>query len=124
MSVEITCGKCGEKITNMKMLKSLKDVLNPTNGKCPSCGQKLSTSEFSLDVQEKWSKMIFFKDLFQEKWSSSKITILFLKTWSKSVTNNLVTSLIYCFFLEKTLKQTEEDLEIQLLVDNETNDEY
>ena len=52
MSVEITCGKCGEKITNMKMLKSLKDVLNPTNGKCPSCGQKLSTSEFSLDVKE------------------------------------------------------------------------
>ena len=52
MSVEITCGKCGEKITNMKMLKSLKDVMNPTNGKCPSCGQKLSTSEFSLDVQE------------------------------------------------------------------------
>jgi len=27
--------------------------LNPTNGKCPSCGQKLSTSEFSLDVEEK-----------------------------------------------------------------------
>ena len=52
MSVEIICGKCGEKITNMKMLKSLKDVMNPTNGKCPSCGQKLSTSEFSLDVQE------------------------------------------------------------------------
>ena len=56
MSVEITCGKCGEKITNMKMLKSLKDVLNHTNGKCPSCGQKLSTSEFSLDVEEKWSQ--------------------------------------------------------------------
>jgi glycyl-tRNA synthetase (class II) len=45
MSVEITCGKCGEKITNMKMLKSLKDVLKSSNGKCPSCGQKLSTSE-------------------------------------------------------------------------------
>ena len=29
MSVEITCGKCGEKIKDMKMLKSLKDVLNP-----------------------------------------------------------------------------------------------
>jgi C4-type Zn-finger protein len=29
--------------------------LNPTDGKCPSCGQKLSTSEFSLDVEEKWS---------------------------------------------------------------------
>ena len=30
MSVEITCGKCGKKITNMKMLKSIKDVMNPT----------------------------------------------------------------------------------------------
>ena len=63
MSVEITCGKCGEKIKDMKMLKSLKDVLNPTNGKCPSCGQKLSTSEFSLDVEEKWSQYdLFFKN--------------------------------------------------------------
>ena len=53
MSVEITCGKCGEKIKDMKMLKLLKDVLNPTNCKCPSCGQKLSTSEFSLDVEKK-----------------------------------------------------------------------
>ena len=53
MSVDITCGKCGETITNMKMLKSLKDVMTPYSGKCPSCGQKLSTSEFSLDVQEK-----------------------------------------------------------------------
>ncbi len=57
MSVEVTCGKCGEKITNMKMLKALKDVMNPYNGKCPSCGQTLSTSEFALDVQEKWSKL-------------------------------------------------------------------
>jgi len=32
--------------------KITKDVMNPYNGKCPSCGQKLSTSEFSLDVQE------------------------------------------------------------------------
>jgi len=64
MSVEITCGKCGEKITNMKMLKSLKDVLNPTNGKCPSCGQKLSTSEFSLDVEEKWSQYDLFLKIF------------------------------------------------------------
>ena len=52
MSVDVTCGKCGEKITNMKMLKSLRDVMNQHGGKCPSCGQTLSTSEFSLDVQE------------------------------------------------------------------------
>lgn len=53
VSAEVTCGKCGEKISNMKMLKSLKDVMNPYGGKCPTCGQTLSTSEFSLDVSEK-----------------------------------------------------------------------
>lgn len=52
MSVDVTCGKCGEKIVTMKMLKSLKDVMNRYGGKCPSCGQRLSTSEFSLDIQE------------------------------------------------------------------------
>ncbi len=52
MSVEVPCGKCGEKITNMKMLKSLKDVMNPYNNKCPSCGHTLSTSEFALDAQD------------------------------------------------------------------------
>jgi len=52
MSVEVTCGKCGDKIANMKMLKPLRDVMNPYNGKCPSCGHPLSTSEFTLDVQE------------------------------------------------------------------------
>jgi len=61
MSIEITCGKCGETIKNMKMLKSLKDVMKPYDGKCPSCGQKLSTSEFSLDTNENWSKKIIFK---------------------------------------------------------------
>lgn len=52
MSVDITCGKCGEKVSTIKMLKSIKDVMRPYNGKCPSCGQTLSTSEFTLDVQE------------------------------------------------------------------------
>lgn len=52
MSVELTCGKCGEKITAMKMLKSVKDAMAQFGGKCPSCGQRLSSSEFSLDVSE------------------------------------------------------------------------
>jgi len=52
MSVEIICGKCGKKIANMKMLKSVKDVVKPYNSKCPECGQSLSTSEFTLDVRE------------------------------------------------------------------------
>jgi sarcosine oxidase delta subunit len=38
--------------------------LNPSNGKCPFCGQKLSTSEFSLDVQERWSKIILIRSFF------------------------------------------------------------
>ena len=52
MSVEVICGKCGKKIANMKMLKSVKDVVRPYNSKCPECGQNLSTSEFTLDVRE------------------------------------------------------------------------
>ena len=53
MSVDIKCGKCGEKISTMKMLKSVKDTLKHYDNKCPSCGQKLSTSDFSLDVEKK-----------------------------------------------------------------------
>ncbi|MCH2604950.1 MAG: hypothetical protein MKZ80_06130 [Candidatus Nitrosopelagicus sp.] len=52
MSVEIVCGKCGEKISAMKMLKSVKDVLKHYDNKCPKCGQKLSTTQFSLDIEE------------------------------------------------------------------------
>ena len=43
----------GKKISSMKMLKSVKDVLKHYNNKCPSCNQTLSTTEFSLDVEEK-----------------------------------------------------------------------
>ena len=53
MSVDITCGKCGEKISTMQMLKSVKDVMKRYNNKCPSCGQILSASDFSLDVEKK-----------------------------------------------------------------------
>ncbi len=53
MSVEVVCGKCGEKISSMKMLKSVKEVLKHYNNKRPKCGQKLSTSQFSLDIEKK-----------------------------------------------------------------------
>ena len=52
MTVEIECGKCGEKIATMKVVKSLRDAMRSHESKCPSCGQRLSTVEFSLDVQE------------------------------------------------------------------------
>jgi len=51
MSVDVNCGKCGEKITTMKMLKSIKDILKHYNNKCPSCGQTLSTTDFVIDDQ-------------------------------------------------------------------------
>ena len=53
MSVEIICGKCGKLVQKIKMLKSIKDTLDVYDGKCPSCGQKLSIQEFSLDIQKK-----------------------------------------------------------------------
>ena len=53
MPVSIVCGKCGETITNMKMLKSVKDSLAPSGGKCPACGVALSSTEFDIDATDK-----------------------------------------------------------------------
>ena len=53
MSVDINCGKCGEKISTLRMHKSVKDVMKHYNNKCPSCGQVLSVTEFLLDVEKK-----------------------------------------------------------------------
>ena len=50
MSMEIVCGKCGARITEMKMLKPLRNVMDQFGGKCPSCGHTLSSSEFSFDA--------------------------------------------------------------------------
>jgi len=52
MSVDVVCGKCGAKIANLRMLKPIKEVIRPYNSKCPSCGQTLSPSEFTIDVQK------------------------------------------------------------------------
>lgn len=52
MSMEVVCGKCGARITQMKMLKPLRGVVGQFDGKCPSCGQPLSPSEFSFDVED------------------------------------------------------------------------
>jgi NAD-dependent SIR2 family protein deacetylase len=56
MSVDVKCGKCGGKISTMKMLKPVKDILKHYDNKCPlcpSCGQKLLTTDFSLDAEKK-----------------------------------------------------------------------
>lgn len=52
MSVEVTCGKCGGKVATMRMLRPLRDVTGQHQGRCPSCGQRLSSTEFSLDAVE------------------------------------------------------------------------
>ena len=51
MSMEIVCGKCGARITEMKMLKPLRGVMDQFGGKCPSCGHTLSSSEFSFEAE-------------------------------------------------------------------------
>ena len=53
MSVEINCGQCGKKISTMKMLKSVKDIMKHHNNKCPHCGQKLSSAEFSTNIEKR-----------------------------------------------------------------------
>ena len=53
MSVEINCGQCGKNISTMKMLKSVKDIMKHHNNKCPHCGQKLSSAEFSTNIEKR-----------------------------------------------------------------------
>ena len=66
MSVDVVCGRCGATIANMRMLKSIKDVMRPYNSKCPSCGQTLAPSEFSVDVQKNWSKKLPYYQFSQK----------------------------------------------------------
>lgn len=49
MHADIFCGKCNSKITNMKMLKPIRDIVKSYGHKCPSCGHTLS-SEFIIDI--------------------------------------------------------------------------
>lgn len=48
MSADVTCGKCGSVIYSMRMLKSVKDALRPTNNRCPVCGAALNPSDFTV----------------------------------------------------------------------------
>lgn len=52
MGVDIVCGKCGKTAHTMKMLRSVKDTMTPYKSKCPSCGQQLSTSNFTVETKE------------------------------------------------------------------------
>jgi hypothetical protein len=51
-SIEIVCGKCGSVMNKIISLKSIKDVLRPTNGRCKICGNALNPSEFTIDLEK------------------------------------------------------------------------
>ena len=51
--IEVTCGKCGETLSTMGMLKPVKEAAGRHGGRCPGCGQALSLSDFSVEADEK-----------------------------------------------------------------------
>jgi hypothetical protein len=51
-SIEIVCGKCGSVINKIINLKSIKDILRPTSGRCKICGNALNPSEFTIDLEK------------------------------------------------------------------------
>lgn len=53
MPIEVACGKCGAVIDTMRMLKSVKEVARKHGGRCPSCGQALSTTDFVVEAGER-----------------------------------------------------------------------
>ena len=54
MTVDINCVKCGKKISTLRMLKPIKDILKTYNNKCPHCRQTLSTTDFTVNTEKKW----------------------------------------------------------------------
>ncbi len=52
MSVDIVCGKCGNLVHRMSMLKPIKESVAGKKETCTKCGSVLSTSEFSVDARE------------------------------------------------------------------------
>lgn len=51
-SIEIVCGKCGSVIKKIITLKSIRDVLRPSNGRCSMCGNALNSNEFTINIQK------------------------------------------------------------------------
>ena len=52
-SVDVVCNKCGSVIHRMIMIKSVKDVLRPSNGRCSTCGAELNPKDFIVSVQRR-----------------------------------------------------------------------
>jgi hypothetical protein len=53
LSADIVCGKCGSVVYQMRMLKSVKDALRGTNGRCPVCGAALNPADFAVSVTKR-----------------------------------------------------------------------
>ena len=51
-SIEIVCGKCGYVINKMINLKSIRDVLRPSSGRCNTCGIQLNATEFTVKMEK------------------------------------------------------------------------
>lgn len=51
-SIEIVCGKCGCIINKMINLKSIKDVLRSSNGRCNTCGIQLNATDFTVKTEK------------------------------------------------------------------------
>lgn len=49
LKAHVSCGKCGCKMYDMKVLKPVRDIIRSYNNKCPSCGQSLS-ADFAIEV--------------------------------------------------------------------------
>jgi len=54
-SIEFNCGKCGSIIKKMINLKSVKEILRPTNGRCNMCGIVLNSTDFTIKVEKQYS---------------------------------------------------------------------
>jgi len=52
LSLDIACGKCGEKIITMRMLKPIKKAMHQFSNRCTHCGMLLSVTDFSVDVEK------------------------------------------------------------------------
>lgn len=50
--IEIICGKCGSIINKIISLKSVRDVLRPSNNRCGVCGNALNPSDFAVELHK------------------------------------------------------------------------
>jgi ribosomal protein S27AE len=53
LSADVVCGKCGSVVYQMRMLKSVRDVLRATNSRCPVCAAALNPGDFTVAVSKR-----------------------------------------------------------------------